>query len=193
MKRTFALAALLAFTAVGAYAAEKGVKGMSQEEMIKTAKSAAPAHISENATVMLPGPDGKLQEAVKGTNEFTCIPDISAQEKPDPICGDKAATDWVLSAINKEERPSNTEPGIAYMGQGGWHWEKDGKVVMDPATPGAKRVKEPPHWMIFWPVSSAESMIPERPTKFGAYVMYEGTPYAHLMIYQDPNDLPKKK
>lgn len=193
MKRTFAAAVLLAFAASGAYAAEKGLKGMSEEDMIKTARSAAPAHISDNATVMLPGPDGKLKEAIKGTNEFTCVPDIDGQEKPDPICVDKAAMEWLNSVMNKEERPSNTEPGIAYMGQGGWHWEKDGKVVMDPATPGAKRVKEPPHWMILWPVSSAETMIPEKPTKFGTYVMFEGTPYAHLMIYQDPNDLPKKK
>lgn len=192
MKRTFAVAMMVAFTAVGAYAAEKGVKGMSQEDMIKTARSAAPAHISENATVMLPGPDGKLQEAVKGTNGFTCVPDIDGQEKPDPICGDKAAMEWLTSAMNKAARPSNTVPGIAYMGQGGWHWEKDGKIVMDPATPGAKRLKEPPHWMILWPISSAETMIPEMHSNFGTYVMFEGTPYSHLMIYQDPNDLPKK-
>jgi len=192
MKRTFAVAVIVAFTAVGAYAAEKGIKGMSQEDMIKTARSAAPAHISSSASVMLPGPDGKLTEAVKGTNGFTCVPDIDGQERPDPICGDKAAMEWLNSAMNKAERPSNTVPGIAYMGQGGWHWEMDGKIVMDPATPGAKRLKEPPHWMILWPISSAETMIPERHSNFGTYVMFEGTPYSHLMIYQDPNDLPEK-
>ena len=46
--------------------------------------------------------------------------------------------------------------------------------------------------MILWPISSAETMIPEMHSNFGTYVMFEGTPYSHLMIYQDPNDLPKK-
>jgi len=30
------------------------------------------------------------------------------------------------------------------------------------------------------------SGIPGLPNEFGAYVMFEDTPYAHLMIYQDP-------
>lgn len=167
---------------------QKGVKGMTEAEMVRTAKSAAPPHISDNATIMAPGADGRLKVAQKGTNEFTCIPDLSAQEIPDPICGDRAATEWIMSVVNKDPAPKNTQPGIAYMAKGGWHWEKNGEVVMDPNTPGAKRVKEPPHWMIFWPVE-VSSMIPVQPGEFGAYLMYEGTPYAHLMIYQDPNKL----
>jgi hypothetical protein len=27
------------------------------------------------------------------------------------------------------------------------------------------------------------------PNPGGAYVMFDGTPYAHLMVYQDPNKL----
>lgn len=192
MKR-FLLAAFfyLSFSSM-AQAQEKpipAIQKMTEEQMISTAQSAAPPDISKEATIMVPGPDGQMRVAKQGTNNFTCIPDISGQEAPDPFCGDEAATQWIMDAMNKEERPTNSRPGIAYMAQGGWHWEKDGKIVMDPAEPGAKRVKEPPHWMIMWPFAPEEAELPVKPSRFGAYIMYEGTPYAHLMIHQDPKNL----
>jgi hypothetical protein len=54
---------------------------------------------------------------------------------------------------------------------------------------GAKLVKEPPHWMIMWPFSAAETKLPSLPNSSGAYVMFDGNPYAHVMIYQDPNKM----
>lgn len=161
---------------------------MSKDDLIKLAMSAAPARISKDATVMIPGEGGKMVEAKKGTNGFTCLPDIDGQEKPDPICGDPAAMQWANDLMSGAPKPSNTVPGISYMAQGGWHWEKDGKILMK-GEEGSKRVSEPPHWMIFWPVDSKASGIPNLPTKFGAYVMFDGTPYAHLMIYQNPMKL----
>src|SRR3569832_1019770 len=65
-----------------------GIKNMSQEELVKLAMSAAPEHISKDATIMVPGPDGKLVEAKKGSNGFTCIPDVDGMSVPDPICFD---------------------------------------------------------------------------------------------------------
>lgn len=41
----------------------KGIKEMSQKELVKLALSAAPVHISKDATVMVPGADGKMVEA----------------------------------------------------------------------------------------------------------------------------------
>ena len=43
--------------------------------------------------------------------------------------------------------------------------------------------------MILWPFDPKASGLPYHPEKFGTYVMFEGTPYAHLMIYQNPNKL----
>lgn len=161
---------------------------MSQEEQIKLAQSGAPMRISQDATVMVFGPDGKLTEAKKGNNGFTCIPTVNFREEPDPMCFDAAVGQWVDALMNKKEKPDNTVPGISYMARGGYHWEKDGKILMD-EEPGAKLVKEPPHWMIMWPFSSAEAKLPSRPNPSGAYIMFDGNPYAHVMIYQDPNKM----
>ncbi len=172
-------------------AAQRGIKSMSREKLIALAMSAAPPRISKDAAIMIPGVDGKLVEARKGTNGFTCIPDIDGQEVPDPICADEAATQFLMDMMNKKEKPTNTAPGVAYMAKGGWHWEKDGKVVMNTGEAGAKRVSEPPHWMIFWSFDPGKTMLPTIPGKFGTYIMFEKTPYAHLMVYQDPGKLTK--
>lgn len=172
--------------------AKSPIPGMSQEQLIKLAMSAAPSHISKDATIMIPDKDGKLVEAKKGTNGFTCLPDTDGQEKPTPICADAASMQWVDAYVNGAAKPENTAPGIAYMGQGGWHWEKNGKIVMHNNADdmkGAKRVSEPPHWMLLWPFDSKDSGIPTMPDKWRTYVMFEGTPFAHLMIYQNPMNM----
>lgn len=181
---------ILCFSTV-AMAADKGkspIPGMTKNELIKLAKSAAPASISEKAAIMIPGAGGALVEVVKGTNGFTCIPDIDGQEVPDPMCGDEAAMQWANDLMSGAARPTNTVPGIAYMAKGGWHFEKDGKILMK-EEPGSKRVKEPPHWMLFWPINSKASGIPSMPNKLGTYIMWDETPFAHLMIDQDPGKL----
>ena len=178
---------LIAVSTAGAKS--KDVKSMSKEQQIKLAQSAAPDYISKDATIMMMDKDGKTVEAQKGTNGFTCFPDIDGQDIPDPICADQATMQWVNDLMSKAPKPTNTVPGVAYMAKGGWHWEKDEKILMDQNEPGAKRVKEPPHWMVIWPFDSKTQGLPSSPGKFGTYVMFDGTPFAHLMIYQDPNKL----
>ena len=165
----------------------KDVKAMSEKDQTTLALSAAPARISKDAGVMIYGADGKLTEAKKGTNGFTCIPTVMNLPVPDPICMDAASNQWMTDVMNNAPKPSNTVPGIAYMARGGSHFEKNGKVVM--AGEGAKVVKEPPHWMVMWPFDPAASQLPTVPNPSGVYIMFEGSPYAHLMIYQDPNKM----
>jgi hypothetical protein len=162
-----------------------GIKGLNREQLIKLALLAAPWSVAKDATVMIPGDDGKLTEVKTGTNGFTCLPDIDGMPKADPFCGDAASMQWANDLMSGAPKPTNTVPGVAYMARGGWHFEKDGKILMKKAE-GAKAVHEPPHWMIFWPFDSTASGLPSMPTTFGAYVMFDGTPYAHMMIYQNP-------
>ena len=183
------MAAVALGVAASAEAAGKGIKEMTKDQLINLARSAAPESVSKDAAILIPGEGGKLVEVKKGTNGFTCIPDVDGQEIPDPICGDEASMQWINDMMGGKEKPANTVPGIAYMAKGGWHWEKDGRIIMDKNTPGAKRVEEPAHWMLFWPYEAKKSMIPSIPGSFGTYVMFDGSPYAHLMIYQDPNKI----
>lgn len=157
----------------------------SRDDLIQTALSAAPAPIAREAGVLLPDADGKLVEARKSGNGFYCIPSVNRRAEPDPMCFDAAAGQWVRSLEAKAERPANTVPGISYMARGGYHWEKDGVVVME-EQPGARLVKEPPHWMLMWPFTSAATKLPTRPNPSGTWIMFDGSPYAHLMVYQDP-------
>lgn len=166
------------------------IKKMSKEELIKLAMSAAPSSISKDATILIPREDGSLEEAKKGTNGFICIPDIDGLKDPDPICADPASWQWLNDLISGTPEPTNTVPGISYMAKGGWHFEKDGKILMK-NEPGAKAIKEPPHWMVFWPFEQKTVGLPTFPDNFGVYIMWEGTPYAHLMVYQDPTKMKK--
>ncbi len=182
------LATALGIGTLGAEEKKMSKKPMTRDQLINLALSGAPLHIAKEATVMIPGDDGKLMEVKKGTNGFTCVPDDPGTPIDDPICSDEAAFQWVNSLMNNDPKPANTVPGISYMAKGGAHWEKDGKILMK-EEPGAKMVNEPPHWMVFWPFDSKASGIPSLPNPGGAWVMFDGTPYAHLMIYQDPNKL----
>jgi hypothetical protein len=165
----------------------KEVKDMSEKDQTALALSAAPAHIAKDAGVMIYGADGKLTEVKKSSNGFTCIPTVTNLPIPDPMCMDPASHQWLNDMMSGAPKPTNTVPGVAYMAHGGSHYEKDGKVVM--GAEGAKVVKEPPHWMVFWPFDPATTKLPTVPNPSGVYIMFDGSPYAHLMIYQDPNKM----
>jgi hypothetical protein len=183
---------LPAITTAGDKPSKKGatikeVKAMSEVEQTALALRAAPAHIANEAGIMIYGADGKLTETKKSSNGFTCIPTVMNLPDPDPMCMDAAVQQWMTDLMNNAPKPTNTVPGIAYMAVGGSHYEKDGKVVM--SGDGAKIVKEPPHWMVMWPFDAAATKLPTAPNPSGVYIMFDGSPYAHLMVYQDPRKM----
>ena len=170
---------------------KSAVKSLSRQKLVELAMSAAPESISKHASIMVPNRDGEIVVIRKGTNGFTCVPDIDGQEVPSPMCADEATMRFFLDMWSGKDRPTNTTAGVAYMAQGGWHWEKDGEVIMSMAKdePGAKRVREPAHWMLIYPFTPEKAFLPAKPTSFGTWIMFDGTPFAHLMIYQDPMNL----
>ena len=153
-------------------------------DFARKAQTGAPAAISANATISHIDPAGKAVHVVRqGTNGFTCslIPDGSDA----PFCADAQAFQFLADAFTGKPKPTSTAPGIAYMAAGGMHYETpDGEIVMAPGA-NTKMVSEPPHWMLMWPADPATSGLPSKATG-ATYIMFAGTPYAHLMVYQDP-------
>ena len=160
---------------------------VKNEEYVRAAVKGAPDSISDQAAVVRVEPGGKTSQLRAGSNGFTCslFPDASLA----PVCADQEGWRWLTAAFSNQPRPTSTKPGIAYMAKGGVHYETpDGKIVMAPG-PQTKEVEEPPHWMILWRLDPAKTGLPTRPNAGGSYVMFAGTPYEHLMIYQDPKML----
>jgi len=166
--------------------AKPAVLYLSDDEQIAIARSAAPPSISKDATIFIVGEDHKYKKVKTGSNGFTCYSDLDKIDVPVPSCMDEAAVQWWNDFTHGKPKPTNTVPGVAYMAQGALRWEKDGKIYMDWHTPGTKRIKEPPHWLLFWPFDPKSTKLPTYPGKFGSYIMYDGTPWVHMMIYQDP-------
>ncbi|WP_416305625.1 hypothetical protein [Neptunicella sp. SCSIO 80796] len=161
----------LSVIATSTYAAD------SADEKIQRAMSAAPASISEHATIM----DTDGTELRKGSNGWTCFPDTMRGDKA-PMCNDALWMEMMQALMNKAEFKTDTI-GISYMLQG----EPTGSGVSN-ATPyhndhkSAKDyVETGPHIMIIVPKSMLKN-IPTDPTVGGPYVMWGDTPYAHIML-----------
>jgi len=91
---------------------------MTDDEIIKSAMSAAPEAIGKDATIIDVGSDGKIRVVRQGTNHFTCMADNPNTPGPDPMCADRNAMEWVDAWLNKKEPPKN-KVGFMYMLAGG--------------------------------------------------------------------------
>jgi hypothetical protein len=168
-------ALLLVLSATSSRAAE------SAQTKIARALSAGPASVTANATVVDMN-KGKATVLRKGTNDFTCIPGHPGVVGDDPMCLDGQSMQWAKDWMSHKPRPTNTKPGIAYMFAGGTDYS-----MTDPwGKPGPKVYKTPPHWMLLWPVDPKASGLPSTFQTTGTFVMFPGTPYAHLMLIGKP-------
>lgn len=158
---------------------------LSNAEYVRTAASAAPAALARNAAIARIDAKGTVRTLRAGTNGFTCVVGVPGDEKA-PFCADKNALAWVISAVTNAPKPTNTEPGLAYMAQGGIHHETATHEIKMAPDSTTHPVKEPPHWMLMWAFDPATTGLPTKENPSGVYIMFAGTPYAHLMVYQDP-------
>ena len=168
--------------AMSAAMAKAKVKKMSTAELIRSATSAAPREIGDHAAVIAPGANGKMAEIRAGTNGWTCMADEPDTPGLDPMCLDKQSMIWVQSLMSKAPKPANTAPGIVYMLQGG----SDISATDPYATKTDHYIESPPHYMIMWPYDAKSTGFSTTPKKTGTWIMWAGTPYAHLMINQKP-------
>ena len=177
---------LLPSAALLAQAKPAAHNSASDAEFIRDAEAGAPPRISEKAAIARLEPNGKVTAVRPGGNGFICT--LFPDESKAPFCGDRSAFNWLVAGMSGKPKPP-ASGGVAYMAKGGLHYETtDGKIVMRPSS-STKSVREPPHWMLLTPLDPAATGIPTRPNPGGTYIMFAGTPYAHLMIYQDPKML----
>ena len=188
-----AIAAVALTVATTARAQMDHPAGMSHQQVVEAAMAGGPASVSRNATIGWVDSTATFHQMQAGTNGFTCF--IS---RPDPIagpvCADSNAMAFFIAMFKGQPAPpAMSAPGMSYMARGGSHYEDAaGNVLMEhdlhhSAT--SKRVLEPPHWMLMWHYDPATSGLPVKENAAGVYIMFAGTPYAHLMVYQDPNKL----
>jgi hypothetical protein len=152
-------------------------------QLIKQALSAAPARIAKSAAVVAPQANGTMKELRPGTNGFTCLPNDPQTPGTDPMCLDSNGMKWA-QAWMAHTKPTNEAPGIAYMLQGGSDISANDPYARPDKN--TKFIASPPHYMIMWAFDPATTGLPTTPKKTGSWIMWAGTPYAHLMVNQVP-------
>ena len=155
------------------------------EWKIQNAMSAAPQAIAAAATIMdWPAAEGGQPTQLRaGTNGWTCFPDAAATAANDPMCVDQAFLAWADAYMNKKP-VAITQAGFSYMLQGGEGSNTD-PYATGP-TADNQWGKEGPHVMMVVPNMALLSGLPTEKTGGGPWVMWKGTPYAHVMMLTSP-------
>jgi hypothetical protein len=162
-------------------AQKKSAKEDTNETKIARALAAAPAEISKDARIVEQDDQGTETVLREGTNGFTCFPGHPGVVGDDAHCANAAALRWERDFLALKAKPTNTEPGIVYMLSGGTDWS-----ATDPNATSGTPIKEPSHWMIMWPFDAKTTGLSTEPKQNGTWIMYAGTPWAHLMINGRP-------
>ena len=153
----------------------------SEKKLIKSALSAAPASVTDNATIM----DAEGNVLREGDNGWTCFPQ---QPMMGPMCN---SGEWgaMFAAFMNQEEFTPTQMSISYMLAG--DGEAPGVSNIDPfatePTEDNDWIKDGPHLMIIMPDKSMLEGISTDP-KDPVYVMWKDTPYAHIMVRIEEED-----
>lgn len=146
---------------------------------VTSAESAAPAAVGKAATIVMANADGSMKTLRQGTNGFTCMPDNPATPGRDPMCMDGNAMKWAAAWMGHKPPPTEI-PGVMYMLEGGTDASNT-----DPYStrPDGDWIRTGPHLMIV----GSKSLLAgypsgPQPDTRAPYVMWAGTPYAHLMV-----------
>jgi len=152
------------------------VNAESRDIKIKRAMAAAPAEISQNATIV--DSDGSVLQ--KGSNGWTCMPDTMPGDKA-PMCNDAVWMKMMKAVATKAEFTA-TGIGISYMLKGDIGSGVSNSTPYHPDHKNAHDYTETgPHMMIIVPKSMLEG-VSRDPKSGGPYVMWGDTPYAHIMV-----------
>lgn len=152
------------------------IGAMSDSDYIAKVMTAAPASVVKGATIVEMQKDGTMRTVQTGSNGFTCM----VAGATDPMCADNNAMQWAHAWMTHSTPPDSV--GFVYMLAGDNGASNTDPYATAPAD-GNHWVKTGPHVMIVGP--SAKTMgypITADPDPTKPYVMWSGTPYAHVMI-----------
>ena len=171
------VAAVLALLVILPAAPAALAQHADHDAMIKSALSAAPAEVAEGATVMTMGGD-VLRE---GQNGYTCFPDDPAIPNNSPMCLDATWLEVIDAWVNQRD-PDINGTGIAYMLQGDMPVSNIDPFAAGPTDDNMWLPDGVPHIMVVVANHAMLVTIPDDPHNGGPWVMWRGTPYAHIMI-----------
>lgn len=169
----------IAIVAGAVLAVASTVDGISAQEsrqaQIERALEAAPSLVTDEATVLTA--DGEVLR--EGSNGWTCVVEV-VPGYGYPACNDAVWMEF-LEALQNGTEPEIDELGISYMLAGDAYVSNDDPAATDPAA-GGTWIQEGPHVMIAVPDPAMLAGLPDDPFAGGPYVMWGGTPYAHVMV-----------
>jgi len=153
----------------------------SRQVKIARAMSAGPVDVAKAARIVDSDAQGRMVVLREGDNDFTCMPGNLKVVSEPPMCADAAAMQWYDDAKAHKPKPTNTVPGITYMLAGATQ-----RSDSDPHDTTSMPIEIGPHWMVMWPFDPKTTGLPTTHKPTGAYIMWAGSPYAHLHIMGRP-------
>jgi hypothetical protein len=170
-----------AITGIGSDAAAPSPEDAVAAARIARARQSGLNQVTADATVAEMDANGELVILANGTNDWICFPGNENEIGNVPMCCDPMGLQWMRDAMAGKPKPTNTAPGLIYMLCGATqHSNTDAADHTSPAIPIG------PHWMILWPYDAARDGLPRTVRDAGAWVMFDGTPYAYLHICGTP-------
>jgi hypothetical protein len=159
----------------------------SVQERIVRAMSAGPQEVAKSARIVDKDAQGKTVVLREGNNGFTCLPGSPNVIGDPPMCADAASMQWAADFKARKPKPTNSVPGIIYMLAGATQ-----RSDSDPYDTTSPPITVPAHWMIMWPFDPKATGLPVTHRDTGAYIMWSGSPYAHLHIMGRPQGVTQK-
>ena len=162
--------------------AQGAAQSSSRDRRIANALTAAPEEITRSATVKdWPRKEGEGLILLRpGTNEWVCLPDDPTTPGNDPVCMDQTFHD-ALVAYFSGQAPRITTVGYAYMLTSDAEGSNTDPMAQS-ATPTNQWHHAGPHVMVIYPDVKLLDGLPTTPNAYGPYVMFPGTPIAHVML-----------
>jgi hypothetical protein len=155
--------------------------GDTAQAKIARAMSAGPTEIASSARIVDTDAQGNTVVLRQGNNGFTCMPGNPKVIGQPPMCVDAASSQWFADAKAHKPKPTNTVPGVTYMLAGATQ-----RSDSDPNDMTSMPIEVGPHWMIMWPFDPKTTGLPTTHKATGAYIMWAGSPYAHLHVMGRP-------